>query len=72
MKKHKKEIGYDKRPRFGWVDDLDLTPQHVYEEKVEDGHPVAVIPLPYLSSKIRKKILEFVNGTIWPSDALLN
>jgi hypothetical protein len=67
----KKEIGYDKRPRFGWAEDLDSIPQHVYEDKMEDGHPVVVIPLPYLSPKIRKKINEFTNGTIWPDDTLL-
>ena len=63
----KKEVGYDKRPRFGWADDLDKDPQHVREVKSPRfSQPVAVIPLPFMSSKVRRKIREFVNGSVWP------
>lgn len=62
----KKEIGYDQRPRFGWADDLDKDPQHIREKKSPRyRHPVVVIPLPFMSAKLRKKLREFAKG-IWP------
>jgi hypothetical protein len=63
----KKPIGYDKRPRFGWADDLDKDPQFIYEaqNKKKSRHPVAVIPLPFMSAKRRRIIREFTEDT-WP------
>lgn len=53
----KKEIGYDRRPRFGWSDSLDNDPQFIYESKRgsagRGAHPVVVIPLPFMSPKLR-------------------
>ena len=66
------------RPRFGWCRSLDLDPQTIFEKRSRLVHgpglapanggprPVVVIPLPYMSAKIRDKIKEFTNGTIWP------
>ena len=59
----------DQRPRFGWCTNLDNEPQHIYEKGYQDFRtPVVVIPLPYMSAKMRKKIREFTNGTIWPKE----
>jgi hypothetical protein len=55
------------RPRFGWTDTLDEDPQYIYEEKSDDHpYPVVVIPLPYMSPKLRRLIREYTNS-IWPS-----
>ncbi len=65
----KKEIGYDKRIRFGWTDDLDKDPQRIFENKGAPGmhvHPVAVVPMPFMSSKMRAKIREHLKGIVWP------
>ncbi len=63
MKRKPKPIGYDKRPRFGWCDDLDSDPQKISESKNWDSsHPVAVIPLPFMSPKQRKTIREFAKN----------
>jgi hypothetical protein len=57
----------DKRPRFGWTETLDNEPQVIREGrkgKTKD-FPVAVIPLPFMSAKMRTKILAFtkqING----------
>jgi hypothetical protein len=65
-KKHVKEIGYDKRPRFGWAVDLDNDPQMIHENKIDSElHPVAVIPLPFMSSKQRRLVREFAKS-MWP------
>jgi hypothetical protein len=63
-----KEIGYDKRVRFGWTDDFDLEPQLIREMKIKGlaEHPVAVIPLPFMSAKIRQKIRNALKGIVWP------
>ena len=53
----------DRRPRFGWTDTLDLDPQHIYEDKSDDHPcPVVVIPLPYMSPKLRKLIRGFASS----------
>lgn len=62
----KKEIGYDKRIRFGWCDNLDLDPQYIHETKQKDMHPVAVVPMPFMSAKMRQKIKECLRGIVWP------
>ena len=46
--------------------DLDYDPQWIYEKKSISFYPVAVIPLPYMSAKVRAKVRKFANGTIWP------
>ena len=61
----------DHRPRFGYVDDIDGNPQRVYEKKKNMPSPkssamVVVIPLPFGSANLRRKVKEFVNGTLWP------
>lgn len=61
----------DNRPRFGFAQNLDDNPQVVYEKSGGLGSnpiPVVVIPLPYVSAKVRKKVREFVNGTLWPKE----
>jgi hypothetical protein len=59
----KKEIGYDKRPRFGWCDDLDKQPQKIVENKSPIySHPVVVIPLPFMSPKTKALFREFTKG----------
>ena len=55
---------HDNRPRFGWCDDLGKDPQMILEERDQGDVPVVVIPLPYMSSKIKHKIREFTNGTL--------
>jgi hypothetical protein len=62
-----KERGYDKRIRFGWCDDLDNDPQRI-SEKREDPiqHPVAVVPMPFMSAKMRAKINKHLKGIVWP------
>lgn len=61
-----KPIGYDRRPRFGWVDDLDKDPQFIYEvqNKGKERHPVVVIPLPFMSPKM-KKFSRVVAKNLW-------
>jgi hypothetical protein len=49
----------DKRPRFGWVEDLDEDPQTIWEKKCKGATHVVVIPLPYKSPKLSKRIREF-------------
>lgn len=57
----------DNRPRFGWTQTLDNEPQIIRENKTEQAAiPVVVIPLPFESPTLRRKIRDFVNGTIWP------
>lgn len=68
----------DNRPRFGWCDEraIDNDPQVIQEKrpkgKTRDFNgkvfPVVVIPLPYISSKVKHKIREFTNGTLWPKE----
>ena len=55
----------DTRPRFGWCDDLDLTPQHIYEDRAKGYIPVVVIPLPFMAPKQKKAIREFAKS-LWP------
>jgi hypothetical protein len=64
----KPEKNYDQRPRFGWSDSLDTDPQILSENRFDKSFPVVVIPLPYQSEKLRRKIRDFVNGTIWPKN----
>lgn len=75
MKTIKQKI--DKRPRFGWTSkrNINLDPQKIYENRddrflvkspKENIIPVVVIPLPFLSAKMRAKIRAFTNATIWP------
>lgn len=54
----------DKRPRFGWTDDLDKDPQYIYEKKQKGFTHVVVIPLPFESSKLRRKIREFIKAKL--------
>lgn len=55
----------DPRPRFGWCEDLDMDPQHVTEKKHNKGDTfVAVVPLPFNSSPMRRKLREAVKGLI--------
>jgi hypothetical protein len=64
-----KKESTDTRPRFGWTSDLDNEPQVIFEEKsLKSEKPVVVIPLPYVSAKLRRKVREFVNGTLWPKE----
>lgn len=66
--KHKTE-NPDNRPRFGWCDNLDNEPQKIFEKRFrKTTQPVVVIPLPYVSAKVRRKVREFVNGTLWPKE----
>ena len=59
----------DNRPRFGWCWNLDNEPQNITEKRVFKAQvPVVVIPLPYASAKVRRKVREFVNGTLWPKE----
>lgn len=59
----------DKRPRFGWTDDLDKDPQFIYETQniTKDRHHVVVIPLPYSSPK-QKAIVRAFAKSLWPKD----
>lgn len=58
----------DTRPRFGWCDDLDLEPQRVRESRRgKDDISVVVIPLPFHSTKLRKKIKEFAKS-LWQKE----
>ena len=75
----KKEIGYDKRPRFGWTDDLDVDPTVVFENKgkqkfypVEPHMPVVIIPLPNLSRQTKALVRKLIGqrgdkqlGKLW-------
>jgi hypothetical protein len=59
----------DNRPRFGWTKTMDIEPQVIYEtygKRDPLWRPVVVIPLPYVSAKVKKKVREFTNGTLWP------
>jgi hypothetical protein len=61
----------DNRPRFGWSGGSDDDPTIVWEEKdsrVPPERPVAVIPLPYISEKVRAKVRAFVDGTLFPKN----
>ena len=61
-----KEVGYDKSPRFGWTDDLDTDPCYIKEYKGNTFvHPVVVIPLPFMSPKLKKLIRSFTRENIW-------
>lgn len=56
----------DSRPRFGWCHDLDNDPQIIAESgSPETDQSVAVIPLPFLSLKIKKQVREFTQS-LWP------
>lgn len=72
MATKKTEQKVDERPRFGWTDSLDKEPQVIYEKKAR-GHktPVVVIPLPFMSAKLRREIREFAKHRIWPTVVLL-
>jgi hypothetical protein len=67
--KNKKPAKLDNRPRFGYCRDLDRNPQIITEDSkgVKTARQVAVIPLPYMSPKVRAKVRAFVNGTLWPA-----
>jgi hypothetical protein len=69
MRKTKKTqpVGFDRRPRDGWTNDLDATPMFIREKKVETlgyVHPVMVVPLPFMSPKMRVAVRKFA-ATIW-------
>jgi hypothetical protein len=55
----------DNRARFGWVWTLDTDPHLVYEFRNvtpligRESSPVAVIKLPFMSSKMRSKVNKF-------------
>jgi hypothetical protein len=49
----------DTRTRFGWAKTLDNEPQRIAEKKSNGAFPVAVIPLPFMSAKIRAEIRGF-------------
>lgn len=56
----------DNRPRFGWCPDLDSIPQEVLEDKIfPNERSVAVIPLPFMSPKMKAKVREFTKS-LWP------
>lgn len=59
----------DTRPRFGWTDSpLDNDPQVIKENKDNPSSvPVVVIPLPYLSTSLRKQVKLFAKG-LWPKE----
>jgi len=64
MKKNK-EIGYDKRARFGWTNSFDQDPVWILEEKTKMAkHPTVVIPLPFISPKLRNSVREFTKS-LW-------
>lgn len=56
----------DNRPRFGVCYDLDALPQIVHEKRIQGlpakGRRVAVIPLPYNSANVRRKVREFTKS----------
>ena len=55
----KKKIGYARRPRFGWCDDLDNDPQIIWEKKGPNANmPVVLIPLMFMSPKLKKQFRE--------------
>jgi hypothetical protein len=55
----------DSRPRFGWADSLDNEPQVIREEKFKGSFPVAVLPLPFMSSK-RRSVIRKIQKDIFP------
>lgn len=67
MKKPPASKKPDIRPRFGWTEDIDRDPQYVFENRIhpEGMKSVVIIPLPFMSPKIKKQIREFTK-TLWP------
>lgn len=65
----KHPIGYDKRPRFGWCDNLDSDPMLIAEtQEPFFDHPVVVIPLPRLSRRFMAFVRRIFKGqeqNIW-------
>lgn len=65
----------DTRPRFGFCHDLDREPQLIRERAGEGDRAygrsrrmaVAVIPMPYLSPKMKRLVREFT-ADLWPKE----
>jgi hypothetical protein len=47
------------KPKFGWVDHPHYEPFVVEETKFGESTPVAVIPLPFMSAKMQKRVQDF-------------
>jgi len=62
----------DNRPRFGWAHTLDNDPQIIYENPDkwiaddQESFPVAIVPLPYMSGKLRQKVRNFIKKQLPP------
>jgi hypothetical protein len=57
----------DKRPRFGWANSLDNDPQIIAEKKLRNDYfPVAVIPLAFMSAKMRDKVRKLAKEYLNP------
>lgn len=70
----------DMRPHFGWCWDLDADPQLVYDSREScridalannsliPSWPVVVIPLPFMSARMKQRVLKFVKEQLPPNE----
>ena len=61
----------DERVRFGWCWCLDGDPEIIYEKRkyvngMDEPKAVAVVPLPFMSAKMKAKVRAFAKEVVWP------